>query len=168
MSSAGPFLGPFDISEVVFLRPPSAGNSSKFPNLNPCMPWYCGSSQGNSRNPLGISSEVFGFPTLVSSFCSRASVLDRVCLPPGDPLLVPDDSCSPGLVLAGSFGPGVIFSGSPGPLLIASASPSGSSAGCFSERFEQSCALCPFREQALQRFKTAFVLSSNPPASSSP
>jgi hypothetical protein len=118
-------------------------------------------------NPLGISSKVFGFPTLVSSFRSRAFVLDRVCLPPGDPLLVPDDSCSPGLVPDGSSGPGVVSLGSPGPLLTASASPLGSSAGCFPERFGQFCALCPFQEQALQRFKTAFILSSDPPASSS-
>jgi hypothetical protein len=89
-------------------------------------------------------------------------------MPLGDPLLVPDDSCSPGLVPDGSSGPGVVCSGSPGPLLTASASSSGSLAGCFPKSFGQSCALCPFREQASQRIRTAFVLSSDPPASSSP
>jgi hypothetical protein len=67
---------------------------------------------------------------------------------------VPDDSCSPGLVPVGSSGPGMVSSGSPGPLLTASASPSGLSAGFFSERFGQSCALCPFQEQHCSNLKS--------------
>jgi hypothetical protein len=66
--------------------------------------------------------EDFDFPTPLSSTRSSAPVFDRVCLPPGDPFFVPDNSCSPGFVPAGSSGLGMVSSSSPVPLLTASAS----------------------------------------------